>query len=458
MLRTGAYPKVVHRQWTPAMAIVVTDRRAPPSHPREARDPPATPCGAASPRRRALLVVAVVVAAAAIVGAPYAGARTQVESAFAAEADVPSAVGPLRTAQVAVRRDERLGDVQADAQSPWLGQQVVLSRQDPGDTTPHSRLVDRLRVIARAKDHENVLLVRPDGTPLASATPRRLTASLPYSIGFAEVDLPAARAELGAVGRLEGRGHRGIDVLADLRSVPGSAWYLVDKVETSEVATTAVLQAGVVLALATLATILGVSLAVLLFVNRQRRIIRGLHDADRERSAAARRFGQLFALARDALLLTDRSGRVIEANEAAVATYGYPRDTLVGMDARDLRAPDARATLDLDMAAAEDPGGARFETMHLRRDETPFPVEVSVRSLEIDGQRFRQSIVRDITERRRAEAAMLEQMDELRRWGVAASDREDRVIALKREVNELLTALGRDPRYASEEQDDPADD
>ena len=499
------------------------------------------------------MVVAVVIAAAVIAGATYVGVRTQVESAYAAEADVLAAVGRLRVAQVAAWRDERIGDVQADARSPWLGQEVVASLQDPGNTTLNGQLVDRLRMIG-AEKFENVLLVRPDGTLLASATaaftdigattrdliravsvdraapafddlviasdpehvhvdvaaavpgadghavavlilrsnplatlyprllawptpsasgetllvrrhgdrvmfltPPRLAAGLPPAIDLTRADLPAARAVLGAIGRFEGRDYRGVDVLADLRSVPRSTWYLVDKVDASEVATIAVLRAGVVLALAALATIVAAGLAVLLFVDRQRRILRRMHDADRERAAAASRFGRLFALARDVLLLTDPSRRVIDANEAAVAAYGYPRDALLGMDLLDLRAAGARETFDLDMAAAEDPAGARFETTHRRRDGTSFPVEVSVRSLEIDGQRFRQSIVRDITERRSAEAALRERMDELHRWSVAASDRESRIIALKQEVNELLTALGRDQRYASQEQEDTAD-
>jgi PAS domain-containing protein len=105
------------------------------------------------------------------------------------------------------------------------------------------------------------------------------------------------------------------------------------------------------------------------------------------------------------------------------------------------------------VAAAQNPGGGQFEATHRRRDGTSFPVEVSTRSLEINGQRFRQSIVRDITARRSAEAALLERMDELRRWSIAASDREERVITLKQEVNELLVAHGRSPRYASGEQD-----
>src|ERR1017187_2600225 len=47
-----------------------------------------------------------------------------------------------------------------------------------------------------------------------------------------------------------------------------------------------------------------------------------------------------------------------------------------------------------------------FETLHQRKDGSTFPVEVSVRLVEVDGRRFRQSIIRDITERKRAEAEL----------------------------------------------------
>ena len=54
---------------------------------------------------------------------------------------------------------------------------------------------------------------------------------------------------------------------------------------------------------------------------------------------------------------------------------------------------------------------------------------------------------RDITERRRAEAQLQEQLDELSRWHQVTIGREDRIIALKREVNELLEKAGKPPRY-----------
>jgi len=55
----------------------------------------------------------------------------------------------------------------------------------------------------------------------------------------------------------------------------------------------------------------------------------------------------------------------------------------------------------------------------------------------------------DITERKRAEAAIQKQLHELQRWQEAMLGREDRVMELKREVNELLTAQHQPPRYAS---------
>lgn len=40
-------------------------------------------------------------------------------------------------------------------------------------------------------------------------------------------------------------------------------------------------------------------------------------------------------------------------------------------------------------------------------------------------------------------------MSELRRWQEAMLDREDRIITVKQEVNDLLAQLGQPPRYPS---------
>ncbi|TAN38956.1 MAG: sensor histidine kinase [Nitrospirae bacterium] len=48
-------------------------------------------------------------------------------------------------------------------------------------------------------------------------------------------ELPAAQAVLGRKGVMEGRDYRGVQVLADVRAVPDSPWFLVSRMDISEV-------------------------------------------------------------------------------------------------------------------------------------------------------------------------------------------------------------------------------
>ena len=59
-------------------------------------------------------------------------------------------------------------------------------------------------------------------------------------------------------------------------------------------------------------------------------------------------------------------------------------------------------------------------------------------------------VMTDVTERKRAEDKINDQLEELRRWQQVTLDREDRLQELKREVNELAQRLGEPARYASQ--------
>ena len=126
-------------------------------------------------------------------------------------------------------------------------------------------------------------------------------------------------------------------------------------------------------------------------------IIKPLH------AALAGHIEKLFRLARDAILLIDPSGNVVEANDAAVAAYGYSLDELRGMNIRDLRTVEAQAAIDRDWQGASGPLGVLFETVNRRKDGSTFPVEVSAQTIDIEGKPYRQSFTRDITARKRTE-------------------------------------------------------
>ncbi|PCC74254.1 PAS domain S-box-containing protein [Nannocystis exedens] len=114
-------------------------------------------------------------------------------------------------------------------------------------------------------------------------------------------------------------------------------------------------------------------------------------------AAALARYQLMSQHGRDIFLFVrGDDGRIIEANDAAVAAYGYSRDELLRLRLADLRAEGA---------PREDADGGLTETTHRRKDGTTFPVEVSSRGADVHGERVLLSVVRDITERRRTEAA-----------------------------------------------------
>ncbi|MHB1415711.1 MAG: PAS domain S-box protein [Chloroflexota bacterium] len=134
------------------------------------------------------------------------------------------------------------------------------------------------------------------------------------------------------------------------------------------------------------------------------------HDVTQEERAreANARYQMLSKYARDIILfIRYKDGQIIDANEAAVRAYGYGREELLSLTIRDLRAPATNGLIGEQMAQAE-AGGATFETLHRRKDSSAFPVEVSSQGASIGGERVLLSVIRDISERKRAEEALRE--------------------------------------------------
>ncbi len=97
--------------------------------------------------------------------------------------------------------------------------------------------------------------------------------------------------------------------------------------------------------------------------------------------------------------------RILGANTAALRAYGYSLEELLSLTIRDLRAPETQGAILGQMGLAS-AAGARFQTVHLRKNGTAFPVEVSSRGATLGGQRILVSVVRDISELRRMEVVL----------------------------------------------------
>jgi PAS domain S-box-containing protein len=123
-----------------------------------------------------------------------------------------------------------------------------------------------------------------------------------------------------------------------------------------------------------------------------------------------RLFRELTDASTDAILVLDPpSGSILDANAAATAMTGYPREELFTLTIRDINVdlPDLpRWTHYVEDLLAS--GRKTWEATYRRKNGSRFPVEISSR-LAAHGQRqYFIAVVRDISERRKAEAALRE--------------------------------------------------
>jgi PAS domain S-box-containing protein len=111
--------------------------------------------------------------------------------------------------------------------------------------------------------------------------------------------------------------------------------------------------------------------------------------------------------ANDIFLLTDADERIIDANERAASATGYTRHELLGMQIGQLYALEKRTNADKQWQFDEQ--GTIFEAEFLRKDGSTFPVEISAHIVDVEGKKFRQAIIRNISERKQAELAILDE-------------------------------------------------
>ena len=164
---------------------------------------------------------------------------------------------------------------------------------------------------------------------------------------------------------------------------------------------------------------------------------------DRERDALTSHLELLSEHAGDVVMIVDASGFIVRANDGAMDYYGWSGQEMVGLDVRALRAPSCSKDFDDQLARIRREGRLRYETSHRRSGGTVFPVEVSARGFEVEGQWFFQAIVRDVSENKRILEALRVSEESLRATlesigdGVIATDATGRVERMNPVAEEL---------------------
>jgi PAS domain S-box-containing protein len=141
----------------------------------------------------------------------------------------------------------------------------------------------------------------------------------------------------------------------------------------------------------------------------ERRFRESIEAASLQLQLSEARLRSIVDGASEGIITADMQQHILLANRAAARIYGYEPQALIGQPL-DLLIPERfRARHRLDVQAfgeAESPArpmGTRPPVLGLRANGEEFPIEAAISYVHVDGQRLFTVIVRDITERLRAE-------------------------------------------------------
>ena len=257
-----------------------------------------------------------------------------------------------------------------------------------------------------SRSAETLLVRRDDGDDMVYLGDTRLSHDTALRLRHSLKDdwLLAVRLLLGATGPQRALDYRRVPVIGVGSLIPDTPWLLITKIDIGEAFAHLTLVGritGLVLASLLLA-------AALVGIASWRSLLARHHTAqERQRlqqEALRKHYDLLSKHANDIIYLADSQGRLVECNDRALAAYGRSREEFLTLNLSDLRTEQTRPELTgvLDRLWREH--HLLYETVHQRRDGTPFPVEVSARALAIEGETFLHAVVRDISERKAAEA------------------------------------------------------
>jgi PAS domain S-box-containing protein len=167
----------------------------------------------------------------------------------------------------------------------------------------------------------------------------------------------------------------------------------------------------------------------------------------RQADAALALFRTLIDQASDGIEVSDpETGRLLDVNQATCEGHGYTREEMLTLSVWDIdiNVKDRRAWSQ-NVEEVRRSGFKIAESLHKRKDGTTFPIEVNVRCVKA-GREYVVASVRDITERKRAETALLES----RRFLRSTLDALSSHIAILDEQGTIVEVNAAWHRFASE--------
>jgi diguanylate cyclase (GGDEF)-like protein/PAS domain S-box-containing protein len=131
-------------------------------------------------------------------------------------------------------------------------------------------------------------------------------------------------------------------------------------------------------------------------------MIENIQKAEKALRESEEKYSSLFQHSNDAIFVHDLSGAILDANEKVLDQFQYTKSEILSMNVADIYPDEALPISKKAFKKVAETGFVDFEVDFRTKDGEVFPAEVSSSLFKIGGREVIQSIVRDITDRKRA--------------------------------------------------------
>ena len=144
------------------------------------------------------------------------------------------------------------------------------------------------------------------------------------------------------------------------------------------------------------------------------------HASEHARRISEHNLAQIFNSVVDGIISVDEKGMISVFNPASEKIFGYSKDEVMGKTLNMLMPTPEAKKHDGYMNNYSDSGEAKIIGIGrvvegMRKDGTIFPMDLAINELEIEGKRIYTGIVRDVTERKKAEQELIDTRDDAER-------------------------------------------
>ncbi len=151
----------------------------------------------------------------------------------------------------------------------------------------------------------------------------RTDAPLTFRLPLIQTSLCAVQAVLGKKGSFEGKDYRGVTVLAELRPVPDSSWFIAAKMDRSEILAGARYQSAKTILIVVLLVLVAAGVGLLGYRQQRSRFFASLYQAERKQRETQEELRTTLYSIGDAVITTDQQGKVKVMNQVAENLTGW---------------------------------------------------------------------------------------------------------------------------------------